>query len=155
MGGLPGNLEQRPTEDVKRGTAQGSQGHRGPSGGCHLGTLSVVSSGGNRCPQSKGSMRGGRTYPLPSSYLGLYPKKLQRSRVPHSNLLWVQILAASLISSVTLGRWPPLSIPQLLHLYREEEHGILGMTITSMFSRHAPLLRLRLDTGTPHMDFCV
>lgn len=60
--------------------------------------------------------------PTASSYLGLYPKKLQKSSVLHSNLLWVQIPAKSLSSSVTLGRWPHRSVPLLLHLYREDEN---------------------------------
>lgn len=46
-----------------------------------------------------------------SSYLGLYPKKLQKSRALPSNSLWVQTPAAPLTCSVTLGRWPHLSVP--------------------------------------------
>lgn len=51
------------------------------------------------------------------------------------------------------GLVAPLSIPQLPHLCREGEHGIPGMTVTSRFSRQAPLLWLGLGTGAPHTDF--
>lgn len=63
-GGLPGNLERCPIEGFREGAAHGSQGHRGPSGGPHLGALFVGSSGSNQRPESKGSVRGGRTYPV-------------------------------------------------------------------------------------------
>lgn len=42
-----------------------------------LGALLIVSSGGNPCPQSKGSMRGGRTHPCKFMPRGCVPRSYQ------------------------------------------------------------------------------